>query len=965
MPLPETVVEAIQTPGEPLDAQTRQFMEPRFGQSFGDVQVHADAQAADSALSMNAGAYAVGKHIVFGPGLYSPETVGGKAVLAHELAHVIQQAWTSGGRNGSGVTHEDEANRAAAEIGVLGMPMQVQQAAGLGLACMSIAEARRALWGHVPDSVKEYVQPIAEKAAAAMDKVVPPDTQLPKPVEAVVEHVEHPVETLKAVVSAPVKAAKASLQGKGDTSGKGQQASIAQLAKQKVKEKVRDYALENVGETKGIALEAGNIVDTLAWLPYAGHELAESAIGKGPVADKLLLAADLVSGYAMIQSATELTGWSEVDPITGKPTGALSVSGAIGRGFDYGAEKIESAAGLPKEDALLFSSYEKGELTGSIGSQVALAFVGVEEVQLALKAIGAIGAAKSIVESVQHKGKDFYRDPQFWTGLLTAALSVLGLSKTRAAQKIIKIVLAGGGVVNAVPAVWQLYNDYNDQSLAQADREKKIKGDISQIIKVLSNAVLEIVRKRGSVNQAGVEEPGAKPVTTEGEAKGGTTAKPSTTEGEPLTTAKPTVTEGGTGGGTGGVSTGAHPATTEPPVATAKPTAKKAPAATKKAPGAGGTAKKAASKAAPSAKKTRQREATATPQTPSGLELDTGPRQTVPSTHGEIDLGPQTPSGLELDPAAKPTRPSTYGERDLGPQTPSGLELDPAAKPTRPSTYGERDLGPQTPSGLELDPAAKPTRPSTYGERDLGPQTPSGLELDPAARPARPSTYGERDLGPSTGKDLKVYTGKKPVDRIPGVKKVKPTFGEASTEKGGTLARSGMSYREFNAAEMTQGLRIDYDPVAGRPRSVSYRVDASAASTSQVAERAFTKDVSVKGAQSKDSAYADSKYDKGHLAQREAFAGYGDAETAADQFTNVVPMKPELNRGAGSPWRAAEADTIRWAKKYGSVTVKVEPIYDASPTEHLRDGTPVPKAIRRTVIAPDGMVLQDVSFLNR
>lgn len=80
--------------GEPLDAQTRGFMEPRFGHSFERVRIHADGEAAASARSVGALAYTVGRDIVFGPGAYAPKTGGGQRLIAHELTHVLQQSST-------------------------------------------------------------------------------------------------------------------------------------------------------------------------------------------------------------------------------------------------------------------------------------------------------------------------------------------------------------------------------------------------------------------------------------------------------------------------------------------------------------------------------------------------------------------------------------------------------------------------------------------------------------------------------------------------------------------------------------------------------------------------------------------------------------------------------------------------------------------------------------------------------
>jgi outer membrane protein OmpA-like peptidoglycan-associated protein len=135
--VPPLVQEVLRSPGVPLDANTRAFMEPRFGHDFsqvpvgsrgnlvlglpGDkyereadaatdriinahtnplathhdftwVRVHADKKAADSARAVNAIAYTVGSDIVFADGQYAPATTVGQRLLAHELAHVIQQS---------------------------------------------------------------------------------------------------------------------------------------------------------------------------------------------------------------------------------------------------------------------------------------------------------------------------------------------------------------------------------------------------------------------------------------------------------------------------------------------------------------------------------------------------------------------------------------------------------------------------------------------------------------------------------------------------------------------------------------------------------------------------------------------------------------------------------------------------------------------------------------------------------
>ncbi len=94
--VPPIVHDVLGSPGQPLDARTRAFMEPHFGHDFSQVRVHTDAKAAESARAVNALAYTVGRDVVFGAGRYEPGTSEGRRLMAHELTHVVQQAGTIG-----------------------------------------------------------------------------------------------------------------------------------------------------------------------------------------------------------------------------------------------------------------------------------------------------------------------------------------------------------------------------------------------------------------------------------------------------------------------------------------------------------------------------------------------------------------------------------------------------------------------------------------------------------------------------------------------------------------------------------------------------------------------------------------------------------------------------------------------------------------------------------------------------
>jgi hypothetical protein len=89
--VPPIVHEVLNSPGQQLDSATRAFMEPRFGHDFGNVRVHTDAKAAESTRAVQAHAYTVGGDVVFGRNQFAPGTHLGCELLAHELAHTIQQ----------------------------------------------------------------------------------------------------------------------------------------------------------------------------------------------------------------------------------------------------------------------------------------------------------------------------------------------------------------------------------------------------------------------------------------------------------------------------------------------------------------------------------------------------------------------------------------------------------------------------------------------------------------------------------------------------------------------------------------------------------------------------------------------------------------------------------------------------------------------------------------------------------
>jgi hypothetical protein len=130
---PPALSAALREAGHPADPATLARFEPAFGCDLSAVRLHTSDRAAASAATVAARAYTVGNHIVFGRGEYAPGTGGGRRLIAHELAHVIQQS-----RGGSATPAEAPALQAsadhAAEAAASGRPARVAGRARPGIA---------------------------------------------------------------------------------------------------------------------------------------------------------------------------------------------------------------------------------------------------------------------------------------------------------------------------------------------------------------------------------------------------------------------------------------------------------------------------------------------------------------------------------------------------------------------------------------------------------------------------------------------------------------------------------------------------------------------------------------------------------------------------------------------------------------------------------------------------------------
>jgi len=129
-----SVDQALAGPGRPLEPPLRQDMEQRFGRDFSRVRVHVGARASESAAALGANAYTLGQHVVFGQGGFDPASGTGRRLIAHELAHTIQQRGSGHEPPGKAPAREREAGRTASRVAD-GGAVPALTPSGLAVAC--------------------------------------------------------------------------------------------------------------------------------------------------------------------------------------------------------------------------------------------------------------------------------------------------------------------------------------------------------------------------------------------------------------------------------------------------------------------------------------------------------------------------------------------------------------------------------------------------------------------------------------------------------------------------------------------------------------------------------------------------------------------------------------------------------------------------------------------------------------
>jgi hypothetical protein len=84
--------EMVASTGVPLPGDVGDALGAELGIDLADVRIHTDAPAARAADGLDAKAFTIGRDVYFGAAQFAPRSREGRALLAHELTHVVQQA---------------------------------------------------------------------------------------------------------------------------------------------------------------------------------------------------------------------------------------------------------------------------------------------------------------------------------------------------------------------------------------------------------------------------------------------------------------------------------------------------------------------------------------------------------------------------------------------------------------------------------------------------------------------------------------------------------------------------------------------------------------------------------------------------------------------------------------------------------------------------------------------------------
>lgn len=173
----ESAIRSKTTGGEPLPHDTRNFMEPRFGNDFSNVRIHNDSGSAQLNNQLNAKAFTYQNHIFFGQNQFQPQSSVGKQLLAHELTHVVQQGASKSLKQQSTLEPDNSSETPQANPSQTGSPAiqrGILDVISAGAAAVSsvfnriVSSVSRAIGSGI-SSATSWIQNIASRVGAGIE----------------------------------------------------------------------------------------------------------------------------------------------------------------------------------------------------------------------------------------------------------------------------------------------------------------------------------------------------------------------------------------------------------------------------------------------------------------------------------------------------------------------------------------------------------------------------------------------------------------------------------------------------------------------------------------------------------------------------------------------------------------------------------------------------------------------------
>jgi len=509
-----------------LDPAVRASMERSMDASFGDVIVHTGEASSEAAEGLDAAAFTVGRHVVFGPGRYDPSSLRGRMLLAHELTHVVEQQRGGGDPDLAErapalavPVHADDSGghaRTAAQAALGGSTVAVG-ATPVGVARQTKAEEARTAAARSPEQVRrglreglknvadwarymraEHERTLDETSASSLSDFADTDRLVSRGIGVysdIVAGVTPPDPRMWGAVTTPVENGLAALD-KDDLKGAAfwLKSAMAQLttglqtwdeycqarigAAGRTADKLKPAATVGrgvLGAVSQLSQRLAGMIDTIIWLDATGQPSRPDSLGN--------------------RAAKEL---GLINPKTGRP--------ALTPAVESFYENTRTYLYQGQEDPLI-GAFEVGELTAAVAEEVALPATG--PLAAAVVSVDVATAFRTVAESVEactdrQTGKvDVERllgQESFWLSISQAALTVAGIQARSTGRRLTRfLVRYGSSLISGSQQLVELIEAFEARNTPAG--KKRFDRAARAFLKFLLVEAVRAAKQRGAAHE--------------------------------------------------------------------------------------------------------------------------------------------------------------------------------------------------------------------------------------------------------------------------------------------------------------------------------------------------------------------------------------------------------------------------------------------------------------------------------